>query len=344
MQRGLVGSEMCIRDRFNHQNFAKNAKKIIVDIDSNEIRKLDMDFSLSINTSADVFLDAMLDVSKDFSGNFSTWMKHAKELYLKYPVILPEYAQGNGRVNTYHLLDVLSEVLTGDDLIVPGSSGACAELTQQAFKITSGQRIQNTPGLGAMGFGLPAVIGACIASGRRRTIGITGDGGIQMNIQELETIKRLGLPVKMFVLNNDGYGSIYGMQKNRFDNNFVACGPSSGLTLPDMCKLASAYGLASVRIENQKDLKNKIEEVLNLPGPVICDVLVDLDVPSAPRLSSEMLPDGRIVSKPMEDLFPFLPREEYNEIMSWNGEQLYVGCCKHNCPCIQCRKVSSGLY
>ncbi len=317
----ILGSRLDLcQTGFNHPNFAKNAKKIIVDIDSNEIGKLDMDFSLTVNASADVFVDAMLNASEDFSEDFTGWLKHARELYLKYPVILPEYAEGNGLVNTYHLLDVLSDVLTGEDLIVPGSSGACAELTQQAFKVTSGQRIQNTPGLGAMGFGLPAVIGACIASGGRRTIGITGDGGIQMNIQELQTLKRIGLPIKMFVLNNDGYGSIHGMQKNRFDGNFVACGPTSGLTLPDMCKLASAYGLSTLRIENQANLKNKLEEVLNMPGPVICDVLVDPNVPSAPRLSSEVLPDGRIVSKPMEDLAPFLPREEFNAIMNWTGE------------------------
>lgn len=301
---------------FNHPNFAKNAKKVIVDIDPNEIDKLDMDFALRITGNVGEVISDLVSKASNYTFDFSGWLARSKELYEKYPVILPEYKSGEGLVNTYFLIDVLSDLLKANDLIVPGSSGACAELTQQAFRIKEGQRMLNTPGLGAMGFGLSAAIGACIASGGKETIGIVGDGGVQMNIQELQTIKRLELPIKMFILNNNGYGSIYAMQKNRFDGNLVACEPSSGLTLPDICKLSDSYGLQNTRIENQTDLFSKVEEVLNFSGPVICDVMVDPEIATAPRLSSEVLPDGRIVSKPMEDLFPFLNRDEFNRIMN----------------------------
>ena len=294
----------------------KNARKIIVDIDQNEINKLDMDFELVLQADTGDVIDAMLTVAGDYEFNCASWLQKCKEWQSKYPVILPEYSKSKGAVNTYNLIDVLSDLLTEDDLIIPGSSGACAEVTQQAFKVKQGQRVLNTPGLGAMGFGFPATIGACIAAGEKRTVGIVGDGGVQMNIQEMQTLKRLNLPVKLFVLNNEGYGSIYAMQKNRFDGNFVACGESSGLTLPDICKVAESYGLQSVRIKNQSNLKEDINKVLEMDGPVICDVLVDSDVSTSPRLSSEVLPDGRIVSKSMEDLWPFLDREEFKENMS----------------------------
>jgi len=300
---------------FNHKNFGKKAKKIIIDIDQKEIDKLDMEFEVSVAENVKVIIEKLLEQAESFRGDFSPWLDTCKNWQKKYPVILPEHKKKVGSVNTYFLIDVLSDIMNKNDLIIPGSSGACAELTQQAIRVKKGQRVLNTPGLGAMGFGLSAAIGACIASDFRRTIGIVGDGGVQMNIQELQTLKRLDLPVKMFVLNNGGYGSIYQMQKNRFDGNFVACDSSSGLTLPDICKQAESYGLKTVRIKDQSDLKAEVSNVLDMEGPVICDVIVDPNVSASPRLSSEVLPDGKIVSKPMEDLFPFLDRDEFNENM-----------------------------
>jgi acetolactate synthase-1/2/3 large subunit len=300
---------------FNHKNFGRNAKRIIVDIDRNEINKLDMTFEASFAGDVGIVIEKMLEKSEKFNYDFSDWLATCKNWQEKYPVIFEEYKGSEGPVNTYFLMDVLSDLMTENDLIVPGSSGACAEVTQQALRLKKGQRMLNTPGLGAMGFDLPAAIGACISSGRKRTIGVAGDGGIQMNIQELQTLKRLNLPIKMFVLNNGGYGSIYQMQKNRFDGNLVACDASSGLELPDICKVAESYGLKNVRIKDQSDLKNEVAKVLEMEGPVICDVIVDPEVPTAPRLSSEVLPDGKIVSKPMEDLFPFLDRDEFNKNM-----------------------------
>lgn len=184
----------------------------------------------------------------------------------------------------------------------------------QAIPVRKGVRIHNTPGLGSMGFGLPACIGGAVASGKR-TVCVIGDGGLQHNIQELETLHRLNLNIKLFVLNNNGYGSIYNMQKGRFAGHFVACHPESGLTLPELRRIAEAYRLQYVKIEHPRELKKQVEKILAMPGSVICEVMLDPAIPSAPRLASQALPDGRMVSKPMEDLAPFLPPEELAEIL-----------------------------
>ena len=191
---------------------------------------------------------------------------------------------------------------------MPGSSGACSERTMQAFRVKNGIRILNSPGLGAMGFGLPASIGACIGSGRKRTVCINGDGGFMLNIQELEVVKRLDLPIKFFVLNNNGYASIRGTQQ-RFFGRFTASSPETGMTLPQIRKIAESIGIKTFVIKNQIDLKNIIEKVLNHKGPVLCEVLSSPNMETLPRVSSKQLSDGSIVSLPMEDMFPFLNRE-----------------------------------
>lgn len=303
---------------FNHPHFAPAAKKIMIDIDPAEMKKLEMPFELQITARIGKVIALLLKQTESCQmPDFSGWLNICKEWQRRYPVILPEYCRNAAiPVNTYCLIEVLSEVLEKDAVIVPGSSGTCAEITLQAMKLKRGQRMQNTPGLGSMGFGLPASIGACIASGGKTTVCIVGDGGLQHNIQELETLKRLNLPIKLFILNNNGYGSIFNMQKNRFDGNLVACNPESGLTLPDTCKVAQAYGLQTCRIENQLNLKQQVQAVLNTAGTVICDVCVDPGVPTAPRLSSKALPDGQMESLPMEDLWPFLERDEFDRNMS----------------------------
>ncbi|WP_294502342.1 thiamine pyrophosphate-binding protein [uncultured Victivallis sp.] len=301
---------------FNHPHFAPNARKLMVDIDIHEIDKLNMPFAGKFAMDAGEVIRAMLAERPD-ALPCAAFLNRAKEWQKRYPVILPEYCDESKKlVNLYHLVEVLSHQLEPGDILIPGSSGACAEVTMQAVKVKSGVRIHNTPGLGSMGFGLPATLGGCLASGRKRTVGIVGDGGLQHNIQELETLHRLNLPVKLFVLNNNGYGSIYNMQNGRFAGHLVACNPASGLTLPDLERIAKAYQLDFVRIASPKELDSQVRAVLERPGAVICEVMTDPSVPSAPRLASEALPDGRMVSKPMEDLAPFLSREELAENLS----------------------------
>ncbi|MDD5226428.1 MAG: thiamine pyrophosphate-binding protein, partial [Candidatus Omnitrophica bacterium] len=301
---------------FNYKNFARAAKKVIVDVDEHEIRKIDAKVDLAFKIDAGLFLEGLERKVSMIHIDTENWLKKCQSWKVRYPVILEEYKVKKGWVNTYALVDILAGLLTSDDLIIPGSSGTCSEITLQAFRIKEGQRIFNSPGLGSMGFGIPASIGACIASGKKRTVCLIGDGGFQHNIQELELLRRYDLPIKLFVSNNNAYASIRTTQNRFFNGHRVACDPASGLTLPDTLKVAKAYGLRTFRIHTQKNLKEKVLEVLNFSGPAICEVMINPDLMIQPRVSNEVKPDGKIVSKPMEDLWPFLTREEFKENMA----------------------------
>ncbi len=297
---------------YDHQNFARAAKKVMVDIDPAEIRKMMMLIDVPVCADAKDFIQEFVRQGEKVTPkDRSSWLARCKDWQARYPIVLPEYWHEQGYVNNYVLVEVLSDEMSSDDVIVPGSSGACSERTMQAFKVKEGMRIFNTPGLGAMGFGIPASIGVCLASGRKRTVCIDGDGGFQLNIQELETVKRLNLPIKFFVLSNQGYASIRATQRNYFGGHCVASSPASGLTLPDMIKVAEAYGLPVARLEDHTNIRQKVREVLKSSGPVVCEVMVPPDQVTAPRLSSMQRADGSMVSKPLEDLWPFLDREEF---------------------------------
>ncbi len=301
---------------FNYANFSRCARKVIVDIDKNEISKIDTFIDVPVHADVGVFMNHLLKVLQEMPcGDDVSWLRQCKDWQKRYPVMQEEYRRSQGLVNPYTFFDVLSDLLVQDDLIVPESSGASAEMTQQAIRLKRGQRILNTPGLGSMGFGLAASMGACLASSQRRTVCVIGDGGLQHNIQELATLARLNLPLKVFVLNNNGYASIRNMQNNHFKGRHVACDLESGLALPDTCRVAQAYHLKTAKIGDQKDLARDMQKVLELPGTVICEVMLDPEIPTAPRMSSKALPDGRMVSKPMEDLWPFMDRDEWKSNM-----------------------------
>jgi acetolactate synthase-1/2/3 large subunit len=219
-------------------------------------------------------------------------------------------------VNNYALVDALSDLLGEGDLLVPGSSGACSEITHQAWRVRPGLRILNSQGLGPMGFGPPAALGACLASGGKRTVCLDGDGGFHMNLQELETIRRLNLPIKFFVLDNQGYGSIRSSQKAHFAGRLVASDDTCGLTLPDTEAVAKGYGIPTARLESNNELVGPtLKEMLEQPGPLVCVVRISPDQATIPRAVSFQLPDGSMATKPMEDLFPFLEREEFRSNM-----------------------------
>lgn len=308
----IIGSRLDMAlTGYAHDKFARAAKKIMVDIDSAEIRKIKTTIDIPIYADAKVFIRELFNrINQIKTKPSSSWLPRCQEWKEKYLVVLPEHRMHRGSVSTYFFSEILSDELSGNDLIVPGSSGNCVEVFLLVFKVKAGQRIFHNRGLGAMGFGLPASIGACIASGRKRTICVDGDGGFQLNIQELETVARLKLPIKFFVINNGGYASIRAMQMNYFQRK-VGADSESGLTLPDIIKVATAYGLSTMRIVDQNDLRNQIRNVLQLPGPVICEIMAIPDEIRAPRLSSRQRNDGMMISKPLEDLWPFLDRQEF---------------------------------
>ncbi len=204
--------------------------------------------------------------------------------------------------------------MSPDDVIVLGD-GTANTCTFQAIELKKGQRLFTNSGCAAMGYDLPAAIGACFANGRRRVICITGDGSIQLNLQELQTIAFHRLPIKIFLLSNDGYLSIRSTQEAYFSGHYVGSGSSSGVGIPDMVKIAEAYGLATERISDHSCMRDKIQRVLDLPGPVLCDIQMSPLQTLYPKVASEQRPDGTMVSKPLEDMFPFLEREEFMENM-----------------------------
>jgi acetolactate synthase-1/2/3 large subunit len=225
--------------------------------------------------------------------------------------VLPEYRAIRNGVSNYVLLDALSEGMSAEDILVPGSSGACSETTMQAFRVKPGQRIFNSEGLGPMGFGIAAAIGGCLASNRRKTICVDGDGGFIMNIQELEVVRRLNLPIKFFVLDNNGYGSIRQSQNSYFQGRFVASEPSSGLTLPDLQQVAKSFGIETCEICDHDGLLSAVPAVLNHDRPVVCVVKITPEQTTAPRVASGQRADGSMYSKPLEDLWPFMDRREF---------------------------------
>lgn len=314
----IIGARLDLgQTAYNHANFARGAKKIMVDADPREIRKMGMKIDLPVEGDALEFIVEMLKWKHKVKDNGrAEWLKRCKDWQKKYPVVLDEYREQKRFVNDYVLIDVLSDEMGPDDLLVPGSSGACSERTMQAFRVKAGMRVFNSQGLGSMGFGIPMAIGGCIASGGKQTICIEGDGGFIMNIQELEVVRRLDLPIKFFVLNNQGYVSIQTTQKNYFGGNFVASTKGSGLTLPDYKKVARSFGIPSYQLKDHKDIRRKIRDILDMDGPVVCEVMVSPDQMTAPRVSSRQLEDGSMVSMPMEDLWPFLDREEFNDNMA----------------------------
>jgi acetolactate synthase-1/2/3 large subunit len=295
---------------------AREAHKVMVDIDAAELAKLSPHIQTPLCADARTFLAALVAQRSSIrTVDRTMWNDRCADWKTRYPLVTPEHRKPEGPVSIYHLAEVIGTETTSSDVMVSGSSGSGIEIFLLACPTRTGQRIYHTAGLGAMGYGLPSSIAACLAAGRARTVCVDGDGGFQFNIQELETVARLGLPIKFFVLNNDGYASIRASQTNYFGQANIGCDSRTGLTVPDISKVANAYNLQSVVILDQSDLRRDVRRVLEMPGPVVCDVHVIPDEVRAPRLSSMQRKDGSFVSKPLEDLWPFLDRDEFRDNM-----------------------------
>lgn len=297
---------------FNDRNFGKNAKKVIVDIDENEIARMDMEKEVAVACDVADFLKRMLNVLEEKRSNMretfsrADWLTWCKETRKKYPVVTEEHKWAKDYVSAYYFIGELCKLLKNDDVIVPESSGGAGEITYQAFQLKKGQKMKNAAGLGSMGFGLPYAIGSCIANDKRRTILINGDGAFQLNIQELETLYRLGLPVKMFIWNNDGYASIRAMQRNNFEGHYVASEKGSGLTMPDISRVAQAYGFKTYKICNNEELDALLPEIMADDLPLLCEVMVLPEETVSPRVKAIVGENGKMISGPLEKMWPYI--------------------------------------
>lgn len=294
---------------YDPRGFARGAKKVVVDVDKNEIDKLDMDIAQSIVTDAKSFLSAWLNAKPSPNPDWAPWKNRCVDWKLRYPVNDGAPFQANGPISHYQLMDALSDAIPADTTISTGSSGLAIEAFYTVFRNKTGQRVFLTSGLGAMGYGLPAAIGACFAGDRKPLVAVESDGSLQLNIQELATLRAFNLPICLIVMNNNGYASIRNTQRNYFNSRFVGTGPEAGLLLPDLEKVAATYDLPFLRISDAAELKHKLQLALSMPRPLLVDVQLISDEALAPKVSALPQPDGSMRSMPLEDMTPLLPLE-----------------------------------
>lgn len=317
----VLGSRLNIRQvSYNWRSFARQSFRMQVDIDAAELAKPTIRPDLPIHCDLKVFLEEMLRQLRttEYRGNrHNGWLAWCRERRERYPVVQPKH-RALGPLNPYHFIEQLFARLDEEEVVVCGNAAACI-VPFQAARLKAGQRLISNSGSASMGYDLPAAIGAAVARKGKRVVCLAGDGSIQFNIQELQTLAHHQLPVKIFVLNNGGYLSIRQTQSNFF-GNLVGESPASGISFPDMVRVACAYGIPSTRLAGGADL-SLIDRVLEEPGPALCDVRLDPAQEFEPRLKSRQLPDGRLMSPDLEDMYPFLdPGELEANLFIGRGE------------------------
>lgn len=336
-----VGSRLSIRQvGYNYKTWAREAYVMVCDVDAEELKKPSVHIDFPIHADAKDLLTVMNRVLERqgadaahpvFDGGEGlkdlNWVETCRLWRKRYPVIQKKHLDqpDTKPANVYALVEALSSRLSEDQVTVVGNGSACV-VGGHAYIIKKGQRFISNSAIASMGYDLPAVIGACMAVHDPEFEGdgmsvhdiilLTGDGSIQMNIQELQTIISHRMPIKIFLINNNGYHSIRQTQKNFFGEPLVGVGTDShDLSFPDMEKLAYAYGYPYVSAHNNSELVGAVEKTLEMDGPAICEVFVSTDQNFEPKSSAKRLPDGTLVSPPLEDLSPFLPEEEMDEMM-----------------------------
>ena len=288
-----------------YENFAREAKIVVVDIDENEHKKDTIKIDQFIHADAKYFLEnAELEYVSD------SWSKTCLQWRDDWPVFLPEHMDDTDGISFYGFMKVLSGCM-GDDDIVVSDAGSAYYVSSQAVHLDKNQRYITSGAQADMGFTLPASIGVSVARGGKPVIGIVGDGSFQLNMQEIQTMVHNKLPVKMFVWNNNGYLSIRTTQRKFFDDGFIGTDVNSGISFPDLSKISYAYGIKYVKVSEIDNLEDKINETMSHDGPVICEVMCKEWDEVLPTIGSKKLPDGKMFSRPLEDMYPFLTREEF---------------------------------
>lgn len=326
-----IGSRLSIRQvGYNYNTWAREAYVIAVDVDAEELKKPTLHVEMPIHADAKDFLNKMeeqLPEGKWFKKE--NWLSVCQQWKEKYPVVLPKHYADKNHTNVYAFIKELSRRLKEGQITVVGNGSACV-VGSHAYIMKKRQRFIINSAIASMGYDLPAAIGACVAEYGNKELKheknadkeiddiilVTGDGSIQMNLQELQTIIHHQMPIKIFIINNNGYHSIRQTQKNFFQEPFVGIGYDSGdLSFPVMEKLADAYGYPYFSIDGNEMLEEVLEKVLKEEGPLICEVFVSTEQNFEPKSATKRLPDGTLVSAPLEDLAPFLPEEELKELM-----------------------------
>ncbi|MDX6766671.1 MAG: thiamine pyrophosphate-binding protein [Candidatus Methylacidiphilales bacterium] len=307
----VLGSRLNVRQvSYNWPSFARAAYKVVVDIDAAELHKPTWRADLPVHADLREVIDILTALDPIASTpQRQRWLSQCRSWRERYPATLPEYWDTDNGVNPYCFASALFAQLAEDEVVVCGDGTACVT-TFQAADIREGQRLYTNSGCASMGYDLPGAIGASAARPGQRVVCLAGDGSIMMNLQELQTIQTHGFPVKIFILNNRGYHSIRQTQQNFFPDGVMGCGEESGLGFPDFGKLAAVFGFPYSAARTHAELAGVIAATLAHTGPAVCEIFLDLNQQFAPKLSSKRLDDGTIVSPPLEDLAPFLQREE----------------------------------
>jgi len=306
---------------YNPNGFARAARKVVIDVDAHELdrhamprRAISIDVAIAAD-AGDALRALRRAAGRVTPRDIVPWLARCAAWKRRYPVMDGHPFAATGRISHYHLADVLSDEIPPDTLVVTGSSGLGVEAFYTAFRNKHGQRVFLTSGLGAMGYGLPAAIGACISAGRRPTVAVESDGSLQLNMQELALLRGHNLPIRLFVMDNGGYASIRSTQRNYFEGRYVATGPEAGLPMPDIARVAEAYGLPVVHVPDAGVLREQVKGVLAQAGPVVCLVQTMANEVLAPKVAASPQPDGSMRSMPLEDMTPLLPLARLKEEM-----------------------------
>ena len=304
-----IGSRLSLNATgYNSDLFAREAEIYVVDVDADEHKKNTIRIDRLIQSDAGFFLEHMPPLDRE---RYAPWAERCREWKRKYPPCTEDCYDDSQGISMYAFTNELSRYLDPDAAVVTDAGSTCYVVPQAMWFTTKEQRYMPSGAQAEMGYTLPGVMGTCFARGKRPAIGIVGDGSLQMNIQELQTIRHHNLPVKLFVWNNDGYLSIRGAQKNRFQGRYLGSGPNSGVTLPDLEKICHAYGIDYIRLEKLSQAEPVMKQVMSAAGPVVCEVMCRSEEWILCTWSKRTLESGEVIRMPNEDMAPLLDREEF---------------------------------
>lgn len=298
---------------YNPRGFARGARKIVVDVDANELARIDMDVDTRITADAGDFIHQLAEQAHPVQC--ADWIVRCHRWKTRYPVNDGAPFSQHGPISHYHFISALSEAIPPKTLVSTGSSGLAIEIFYTIFRNKPGQRVFLTSGLGSMGYGLPAAIGACLANGNQPMVAIESDGSLQLNLQEFSTLAAQRLPITLVILNNGGYASIRNTQRNYFAERYIGTGPEAGLLLPDLEKIATTFGLPYIQIADATELPAQLEAALTTPGPKIVDVRLTPNETLTPKVAALPQADGSMLSMPLEDMSPLLSLAQLEEEM-----------------------------